>query len=108
VLLNLGDAPYLDEILSDSTQQQEHGGLLADLDDGGTNPSKPADSPGGACCAYQLLLSLQGVTSNSVPWTSAGATEVFPPEEFLFIVSTLSDRIDRPPRRLPLVLSVEM
>jgi hypothetical protein len=98
VLLNLGDAPYLDEIFSESTQQQEHSALLADLDDGGADSSKPADKPYGACCG-QLLLSLQSVITNSVVWSTASATQVFPPEAFFFIVPTLSDRIDRPPRR---------
>lgn len=102
VLLNLGDAPYLDEIL-DAESQHQHQSTGVSVTGSGTSNSPQAPDPvKHVCSAYELLLHLYGVVHDGLSMSAPIAVSERPPEKFFFPPSALRERIDRPPQhRLP-------
>jgi hypothetical protein len=97
VLLNLGDAPYLDEIFDAQSQQQQtaDASMLA----GGTPNSPQAPDPAKhVCSGYELLLHLYGVVHDGMPLPAPIAASERPPQKFSFVAFALRERIDRPPQ----------
>lgn len=101
VLLNLGDAPYLDEIFAEESQHQQQSVQVSinGGGGGGGEPSSPQapDPSNYACCGYQLLLHLHAMVAEAVTLPVVNATKDLLPQEFLFVGSAPLDRIDRPP-----------
>jgi hypothetical protein len=97
VVLNLGDAPYLDEIFDDL--QQDKQGVSASYSDA-ADPALPVpqDSSKHTCHGFQrLLLSLQAVVAEAPSLPILTIASEVARQEVLFPDSVSLDRIDRPP-----------
>ena len=101
-MLNLGDAPYFDEILQDIEHHELQGRAVADASDAGSPKSQ--DKTVRDCSGYQSLLSLQGMTSEPLALRAPSISSDVVLQEFQFPSSVSPDRIDRPPRNASLLI----
>jgi len=97
VLVNLADAPYLDEIFDTESQEQR----LADASTNGPGTSNPSQTPDPVkhpCSGYELLLHLYGVVHDGLTLQITTVASDRPPEKSVFVPFVLRERIDRPPQ----------
>jgi hypothetical protein len=98
VVLNLGDAPYLDEIFdAGSPLQQQTADASIGGSGGASNSPQAPDPTKHACSGYELLLHLYGVVHEVITLATASGTSERPAQEFLFVALVPRERIDRPP-----------
>jgi hypothetical protein len=101
VLLNLGDAPYIDEIFDNFTAQQSGGSLVLTSYDENTQLPSPGKTSSAVFYGYLLVSALTLVASHESAAAVVCPAQTLPPE-YLFSFSSLPPgRIDRPPRRNP-------
>lgn len=99
VLLNLGDAPYVDEIFGDLPLAQSHGVSISVAPDEDTQAPDTARASRAISVTYQLLVSCLAVVGSCGPVLEVvRLADARPTEDFLAFSSLPPGRIDRPPR----------
>jgi len=97
-VLNLGDAPYLDEIFAEESQNKQqaaHEWITGDDDP----ISLPAPDPAkNTCCGYQSLLHLYAIVPDRVTLPMPSVTENYSSHEFRLVAFVPSDPLEPPPR----------
>lgn len=96
VVLNLGDAPYLDEIFDDLEQDSQTLSVSYSNDLDPVSPELQDSSKHTGRAFQQLLLSLQALVAEPLLLPVLTASDVAR-QEMLFPDSASLDRIDRPP-----------
>lgn len=99
VLLNLGDAPYVDEILDHFVPEQNNSDLVLTSSDGNSELPNSGPSRTAVFFGYQLLLSgVALVAANGRTPSVSRSKQTSAPENRVSFTSLPPGRIDRPPR----------
>jgi hypothetical protein len=95
LVLNMGDWPYVDEILSGVATHQS--GTAGDASDNGEpDTSKPATSAQSSLSEYQKLAHMAGIPGSMLP-AHVIMKRDFTAHDAVFPPSLFPDRVDRPP-----------